>query len=116
MLVVVAAAAAAVGLSGDGLGAPPPGPSTEVVVTLSAAPVAAFGRSLAAAARVSVQQAAAIRTVQRAIPDATVRWRYHLVLDGFSVVLPRSQVARLASLPGLTVWPNVTYHALDGPP
>ena len=115
MLVLVAAAAAAVGLSGDGLGAPPPGPSTEVVVTLSAAPVAAFGRSLAAAARVSVQQAAAIRTVQRAIPDATVRWRYHLVLDGFSVVLPRSQVARLTSLPGLTVWPNVTYHALDGP-
>jgi subtilisin family serine protease len=109
----VAAATAAVGLSGDGLGAPSPGPSTEVVVTLSAAPVA--GRSLAAAARVRVQQAAAIRTVQRAIPGATVRWRYHLVLDGFSVVLPRSQVARLASLPGLTVWPNVTYRALDGP-
>jgi subtilisin family serine protease len=65
--------------------------------------------------RVRVEQAAAIRTMQLAIPEATVRWRYHLVLNGFSVVLPRSQVARLASLPGLTVWPNVTYHALDGP-
>jgi subtilisin family serine protease len=110
--VLVAAAIAAVCLSGDGLGAPAAGPPTEVVVTLQAAPA---GRSLQSAARLRVAQATAIRTVQRAIPGAQVHWRYNVVLDGFSVVVPRGEISRLASLPGLTVWPNVTYHALDGP-
>jgi len=108
-VIFLAAAAAAVCLSGDGLSAPPPGPLTEVVVTVKA-PFAP-GRNLQSA---RVDQATVVRSVQAAIPDAQVRWRYHLVLNGFAVALPRSQVARLAQLPGVAkVWPNVTYHAAD---
>ena len=47
-----------------------------------------------------------------ALPDARIRWRYDVTLDGVAVVLPRAQLARLSSLPGATVWPSVTYHAL----
>jgi hypothetical protein len=63
-------------------------------------------RSLAA-----VQRVAQARIVS-AIPAARFRWQFGVVLDGFAVVVPRSQLGRLASLPGITVWPNVTYHAL----
>src|SRR5581483_6187252 len=34
------------------------------------------------------------------------------VLDGLAVVLPASDLARLAAMPGATVWPSVTYHSL----
>jgi subtilisin family serine protease len=124
-VLLVATALAAVALSGDGLGAPARGPLTEVVVTLRPPPLARFGRSLQSVShdayerRVLAAQAVAVRSVRAALPDATVRWRYHLVLDGFAVVLPRSQVAMLARVPGVAeVWPNVRYHALraaDGP-
>jgi subtilisin family serine protease len=91
---------------------------TEVVVTLKAPPLAAFGRSLLSAshtaylARMEAAQNAAVQRVEARIPGATVRWRYHLVADGFAVDLPRSALGALASLPGVTVWPNVRYHAL----
>ncbi len=55
------------------------------------------------------------RFVQRlavAVPGARVRWHYSVALDGVSVLVPRSQLARLQALPGATVWPTVTYHAL----
>jgi subtilisin family serine protease len=113
-VIFLAAAAAAVALSGDGLGAPPPGPITEVVVTLE--PAALLGRSLQSASgrTLLAQQAAVVRTVQMSLPEADVRWRYHLVLDGFAVTLPRSRIGMLASLPGVAkVWPSVEYHALD---
>src|SRR5205085_9003268 len=41
-----------------------------------------------------------------------VRWHYGVALDGVSVVLPAPDLARLRALPGATVWPTVTYHAL----
>ena len=111
----------------------PSGRLVEVVVTLprpSLAAAIAHSRTLAAAARrshsVSVRAPAAIsylRTLAAAqrtlaarlavtIPTARVNWHYGVALDGVSVVLPASELARLRALPGATVWPTVTYHAL----
>ena len=108
-VIFLAAAAAAVGVSGDGFGATARGPLTEVVVTLKQPFVP--GRSLQSA---RVAQAMVVRSVEQELPEAQVRWRYHLVLNGFAVSLPASQVSRLAAVPGVAkVWPNLTYHALD---
>jgi len=52
--------------------------------------------------------------IETAIPDATVHWRYGVVLNGMAVVVPRSQLPTLSHIPGATVWPSVTYHALGG--
>jgi len=94
----------------------------------------ARNRTLAAAARrshsVAVRAPAAIsylRTLaatQRTlaarlavtIPAASIRWHYGVALDGVSVLLPASDLARLRALPGATVWPTVTYHALRDTP
>jgi len=104
----------------------------EVVVTLPQAPLARAvtdDRLLAAARKphaLDVRVPAAVsylrtlasaqRRLQarlaRTIPTARVRWHYGVVLDGVSVVLPRAQLSRLRALRGVTVWPNVTYHAL----
>jgi len=107
------------------LGASRAVPTTEVVVTLKAPALSAFGRTLQSAShaayarQMAAAQSALVRRVQSAIPSAQVRWRYRLVANGFAVVVPRSEVARLAGLPGVArVWPNVRYHALgeaDGP-
>ena len=51
--------------------------------------------------------------IERTVPDAHVRWRYGVVLDGMAVVVPRSQLARLEAIRGIRVWPSLTYHALD---
>src|SRR5207253_2031066 len=41
---------------------------------------------------------------------------YRLVANGLAVVLPRSEVAALARVPGVAkVWPNVRYHSLAAP-
>jgi subtilisin family serine protease len=112
-------------------------PSTnlvEVVVTLprpSLAVEVAHDRTLAARAKrshsVAVRTPAAVsylhtlaaaqRTLSARlaaeIPAAHVHWHYGVALDGVSVVLPSSDVARLRALPGATVWPSVTYHALS---
>src|SRR5579885_2514100 len=87
--------------------------------------LARFGRSLQSAShaayarQLAAQQNTVARTVQTTLPGATVRWRYHLVLDGFSVVLPRDEVSALSRVAGVAeVWPNLRYHALrttDGP-
>ena len=52
--------------------------------------------------------------IETSIPDAQVRWRYGVVLNGMAVVVPRSQLATLSAIPGATVWPSVTYHSLGG--
>jgi subtilisin family serine protease len=109
------------------------GRDVEVVVGLEAPPLAravATSRALAATAkgrRLSLKTpfsaaylrrlASAQRTVERgiaaAIPDAGVRWRYRIVLNGLAVVVPRGQAARLGSVPGVArVYPNVRYHGL----
>src|SRR5581483_8611850 len=37
---------------------------------------------------------------------------YRVVLNGFAVVLPKSELGRLAAIPGATVWPTVSYHSI----
>jgi subtilisin family serine protease len=113
-----------------------PSDLVEVVVTLPRPPLAravARDRQLASAVHrphaVDVRAPAAVsylrtlasaqRRLQRRlaakIPSARVRWHYRVALDGVSVLVPRSQLARLRSLPGATVWPTVTYHAVGDP-
>jgi subtilisin family serine protease len=76
------------------------GSPTEVVVTLASPPLA--GARGAAATRVAAEQAAFLRRLDRAIPAATVRWRYRLVANGFAVALPARSVPRLRALPGVS--------------
>ena len=104
------------------LGAPGGAATTEVVVTLKAPSLAAFGRSLQSGAladhslyraRMEAAQNTLVRRIQSVIPGASVRWRYRVVANGFAIVVPRARVAALAQLPGVeAVWPNVRYHAL----
>src|SRR5438552_1947713 len=105
----------------------------EVVVTLpqpALAEALVQDRELAAAAttgrHVSLRSPAAVSylrglvgaqrvlqtRIRAAIPAAEVRWHYGVVVDGMAVVVPRSQLRRLGSLAGATVWPSVAYHAL----
>jgi subtilisin family serine protease len=51
-------------------------------------------------------------TIQARIPAARVHWHYGVVLNGIAVALPAEQLAALRGIPGATVWPSVTYHAL----
>jgi subtilisin family serine protease len=136
LLPLALAVTAGLVLVAGGGAAAPLRPSTnlvEVVVTLPRPPLAVEvgrNRTLAAAARgrhsVSVRAPAAVsylRTLaagQRtlatrlalSVPQARVRWHFGVALDGVSVVLPTSELPRLRALPGATVWPTVTYHAL----
>jgi subtilisin family serine protease len=110
-----------------------PSDPVEVVVTLDAPPLAqaiqrsrvlsanykalrlnlraptsvAYVRSLALA-----QNALAAR-ITTSVPAARVTWRYQVVLNGLAIVVPRSELGRLASLPGVAkVWPSITYRPL----
>jgi subtilisin family serine protease len=137
LALALAAALALLAGGGTAASAPAAGNLVEVVVTLprpSLAVEVARSRTLAAAAErrhsVAVSAPAAVsylhtladaqRTLSArlavAIPAAHVRWHYAVALDGVSVVLPASDLARLRSLPGATVWPSVTYHALRDTP
>jgi subtilisin family serine protease len=115
---ILAAAAAAVVLSGDGLGATGVGRPVEVVVTLKAPALSAFGRSLQSAShadylrQVDAAQNELVRRIVVAVPGAQVRWRYRLVANGFAVVVPQGAVSGLSRVPGVdAVWPNVRYHS-----
>ncbi len=118
-LLVAAAMTAAVCFSGDVLGATHPVPTTEVIITLKGAPLSGFGRTLQSAShatytrQLEAAQGELARRVESAVPAARVRWHYHLVADGLAVVVPRSELAALARVPGVDrVWPNVRYHSL----
>ena len=51
-----------------------------------------------------------IRTI---IPRARTRWSYGVVLNGFAVVVPQEQLARLSRVPGVgRVWPSLRYRPL----
>ena len=50
--------------------------------------------------------------IRARIPDARVRWRFGVVLNGFAVVVPRSQLATLSRMGGAQVWPTIRYHTL----
>jgi subtilisin family serine protease len=114
----VAAATAAAALSGAGH-AGNAVPTTEVVVTLKAPALTAFGRSLTSARHeryareLAAAQRQAARNLLSAVPNARLRWRYRLVANGFAVVLPTADLPRLARVPGLELWPNVRYRSLS---
>jgi subtilisin family serine protease len=105
----------------------------EVVVTIDGPPLAyAISKSRVLTGRVRAQRLnvraptslgylASLATTQHAlaarittsIPDSRITWRYGVVLNGLAVVVPRSQLGRLGSMPGVDrVWPNVTYRPL----
>jgi subtilisin family serine protease len=71
---------------------------SEVVVTLAAPSLA---HAPGSEARIATEQRAFRRELSRRVPDASVRWRYRLVANGFAVVLPSWQVPRLRDLPGV---------------
>ncbi|MGN6796968.1 MAG: S8 family serine peptidase [Gaiellaceae bacterium] len=111
-------AASAIALSGEGFGRTPV-PTAEVVVTLKSPPLASFGRSLSSARHASYlrqlesQQAVVSSRITQSVPLSRIRWHYRLVANGLAVVLPRSEISKLAHGPGVAeVWPNVRYHSL----
>jgi minor extracellular serine protease Vpr len=105
------------------------GARAEVVVELRAPPVSAsasltqlrdrrghvdlqrLGPRLALAELARAQSAAELR-LQRAAPGLRVSARMRTVMDALVVTVPRSELSRLASVPGVRrVWPSVTYVA-----
>ena len=120
-LAVLAAAVALAALAGArpdasaGVGHDPAGAQTEVVVQLSAPPLARAGGS-AAVRRIAAEQRTFTIALRRSIPGARVRWRYRHVANGLAVALPRTEVSRLPGLPGVTrVYADVAYHPTAGP-
>ncbi len=79
---------------------------TRAGLNLRAPAAVSYLRTLAAA------QSAFQRRLAARLPAARVYWHYSMALDGVSVVVPRSQLAALATIRGATVWPTVTYHDL----
>ncbi len=69
-------------------------PSAHVVVTLETP-------ALGSLAQIRAEQRAFRRELARALPDARIRWRYELVANGVSVVLPRRDLATLRGLTGV---------------
>ena len=80
------------------------------------------GRSVDVRAPASVSYLRTLAAGQRtlaarlalSVPAARIHWHYGVALDGVSVVLPASDLARLRAVPGATVWPSLTYHSLRG--
>ncbi len=118
----LAALAALTALGGSTAGPrPAPAGSVELVVTLKRPPLARVPRSQArldldtAASRAYLaslrsDQDRVVARVVRAIPDARVRWRYGVTLNGLAVVVARREAGRLAAVPGVEhVWENTTY-------
>ncbi|MDX6619386.1 MAG: minor extracellular serine protease Vpr [Gaiellales bacterium] len=65
-----------------------------------------------ALAELAREQRAAVARLQRAAPGLRVRGRLTTVLDGLDVTLPRSELSRLSSVPGVArVWPAVSYRS-----
>jgi len=114
---VVAAAIGLLASTGSSAEALPPAHDarTEVVVQLASPPLArATGPG--AARRIASEQRRFTTTLRRALPGASVRWRYRIVANGLAVVLPRADLPRLSRLPGVArVYADVTYHTLAGP-
>ena len=74
--------------------------ATQVVVGLESPPLA-VAPGAASARGIAAEQARFERALHVAIPAATIHWRYRLVANGVSVVLPDAELPRLARLPGV---------------
>ena len=91
------------------------GPTTQVVVQLASPPLA-FAADGNAGRQVDAEQRRFATELRTSIPAASIHWRYRLVANGVSVVLPRSELPRLRALPGVKhVYGATTYHVLAGP-
>jgi subtilisin family serine protease len=77
-------------------------PTAHVVVTLQTPAPGSL-------ARIRAEQAAFRRQLARALPDARIRWRYELVANGVSVVLPARDLQHLRRLAGVR-----SVHAASG--
>jgi subtilisin family serine protease len=111
------AAACSLGGANADVATAPDARPVEVVVTLKRPSLAtAMGprarRSPAYARTLAADQAQLERRLA-AIPGASVRWRYRYVLNALAVVVPRGELGRLASLPGVAdVYRSVQYQSL----
>ena len=76
----------------------PPVSATQVVVELTAPPLAR-AHGPAAVRRVETQQRRFVTALRRSVPSASVHWRYRLVANGVAVVLPAADVPRLGRMP-----------------
>jgi subtilisin family serine protease len=93
-------------LAAAGGPAPARGPLVEVVVELREPGTAFHGR----AARVSAEQGALARQIRAAVPEATLRWRYRVTLNGVAVALPEPDVTRLRRMTGVRrVYSSIQY-------
>jgi subtilisin family serine protease len=93
----------------------PTGARTQVVVALEAPPLAVRG-GVAAARRIDAQQRSFATTLRKRLPRAELGWRYRIVANGVSVVLPTRDLPRLGRLPGVRhVYAPITYRILAGP-
>ena len=92
-----------------------------VIVELGGAPMRTVQRTLATQAQrrsIAVAQRDLAASIEAAVPDARVRWRYRVVLNALAVTVPRESIATLSSLPGVrSVTPATAYGAtLDSSP
>jgi subtilisin family serine protease len=62
--------------------------------------------------RLDAEQRVLQARIRARIPKAQVRWRFGIVLNGFAVVVPRSQLPSLSALAGVRVWRSVGYRTL----
>ena len=72
----------------------------EVVVTLTSPPLAG-DHNPAHHAAVDREQAAFTASLHRAIPGASIHWRYRVVLNGVAVVVPETSLPVLERIPGV---------------
>jgi subtilisin family serine protease len=105
-LLLLAAAALALPLAGAAARSPTPsaapsahGQSVELVALLDGAPLA---DRPGAGREIGREQAKLVTEIRRAVPTATIRWRYQVVLNGLAVVAPADAAARIAALPGVS--------------
>jgi subtilisin family serine protease len=91
------------------------GERSQVVVLLRSPSLAVAGGP-GAARRIDTEQKRFEDALRESVPGAAVHWRYRLVANGVSVVLPSRDVRRLSGLPGVRqVFAPTTYHVLAGP-
>jgi subtilisin family serine protease len=99
-LLVIAAAAFALPLAGASAKPPasPHGPLVEVVALLDGAPLARRPHSRT---QIELEQEAVAGRIRALVPEARIRWRYQVVLNGLAVVVPQGEARLIASVPGV---------------
>jgi subtilisin family serine protease len=91
-----------VGVVASSTASRPVGAPVQVVVELASPPLAYAGVDpIGASTRIDAEQRAFREALRAALPEARTRWRYRMVMNGFSVVLPEQSLATLERLPGV---------------